>query len=168
MDLGATVCTRSRPRCDECPVAASCIARAEGRANELPAPRPSKPRPVRHAIVAIVRDCRGSVLLEARPATGIWGGLLSLPEFDPDADDAALEAALAARYALKVELGERLPDLKHEFSHYSFVMHPRVASVAGAAGAASETARWLQPGELDHAALPAPIRRMLRREPIAP
>jgi A/G-specific adenine glycosylase len=116
---------------------------------------------VRHAIVAIVRDLRGSVLLEARPATGIWGGLLSLPEFDAAADDAALKAAFAARFALNVDLEERLPELKHEFSHYSLVMHPRVASITGAAGVASETARWLAPGELERAALPAPIRRLL-------
>lgn len=164
MDLGATLCSRARPRCPECPVAESCVARAHDRIAELPAPRPAKARPVRHATVAIVRDDRGSLLLEARPPSGIWGGLLSLPEFDAAADDRQLCAAIAARFALDVELGARLPDLRHEFSHYSLVMHPRVAAVRKAIGAASAAAQWLAPAAVRDAALPAPVKRLLEAQ----
>ena len=90
MDLGATLCVRVRPRCGDCPVAVTCVAKAQGRTAELPAPRPAKARPVRHATVVIVRDDRGALLLETRPPTGIWGGLVSLPEFDAEADDRAI------------------------------------------------------------------------------
>jgi A/G-specific adenine glycosylase len=164
MDLGATLCSRSRPRCTECPVAKSCVARAQDRIAELPAPRPAKVRPVRHATVAIVRDGRGSLLLEARPPSGIWGGLLSLPEFDAMADDRTLRAEIAARFALDVELGARLPDLRHEFSHYSLVMHPRFAAVRKAIGAASAAAQWLAPAAVSEAALPAPVKRLLEAQ----
>lgn len=164
MDLGATLCARARPRCGDCPVAVTCIAKAQGRTAELPAPRPARARPVRHATVVIVRDDRGALLLETRPATGIWGGLVSLPEFDAEADDEQLKSAIAERYALQVDLNERLPELRHEFSHYSLVMHPRVAAVRRALGAASEASQWLEPAALQDAALPAPVKRLLRTQ----
>jgi A/G-specific adenine glycosylase len=164
MDLGATLCVRARPRCGDCPVAVTCVAMAQGRTAELPAPRPAKARPLRHVMVVIVRDDRGALLLETRPPTGIWGGLVSLPEFDADADDRQLESAIADRYALQVDLGERLPALRHEFSHYSLVMHPRVAAVRRAAGAASPSAQWIEVDALRDAALPAPVKRLLRKQ----
>jgi A/G-specific adenine glycosylase len=164
MDLGATLCVRARPRCGDCPVAVTCVARAQGRIDELPAPRPAKARPVRHATVVIVRDDRGALLLETRPPVGIWGGLVSLPEFDAEADDHQLQTAIAERYALQVDLQERLPELRHEFSHYSFVMHPRVAAVRCALAVASAASQWFEPDALQHAALPAPVRRLLRKQ----
>jgi A/G-specific adenine glycosylase len=161
MDLGATLCVRSRPRCGDCPVASSCVALGQGRTGELPAARPAKARPVRHALVVIVRDDRGAVLLETRPPSGIWGGLVSLPEFAADLDDARLASGIGERYALAVELQDRLPELRHEFSHYSLVMHPRLAVVRGALGAGAAAGHWLHPDALHRAALPAPIRRLL-------
>jgi len=103
-------------------------------------------------------------LLETRPPTGIWGGLLSLPEFDAEADDRQLQSAIAERYALQVDLNERLPELRHEFSHYSLVMHPRVAAVRRAVGAASSASQWLEPDALQDAGLPAPVKRLLRKQ----
>jgi adenine-specific DNA glycosylase len=72
-------------------------------------------------------------------------------------------AAIAARYALDVELRERLPELRHEFSHYSLIMHPRMAHSRGAAGAAGGTARMVRPDAFGEVALPAPVRRLLQQ-----
>jgi A/G-specific adenine glycosylase len=167
MDLGATLCTRARPRCGDCPVAATCVARAQGRTAELPAPRPARARPVRHATVAIIRDERGALLLETRPPSGLWGGLMSLPEFDAAADDGELAAAIAERYALEVALDDRLPELRHEFSHFSLVMHPRLATIRRAVGAAGTPAQLLDRDALAGAALPAPVRRLLAHIAVA-
>jgi A/G-specific adenine glycosylase len=122
---------------------------------------------VRHATVAIIRDGHGAVLLETRPPSGIWGGLVSLPEFDAEADDERLRAAIAQRYALDVALGERLPPLRHEFSHYSLVMHPRLAAVRTPLGASAPAARLFEGPALAQAALPAPVRRLLKALPPA-
>jgi A/G-specific adenine glycosylase len=162
MDVGATVCTRSQPACESCPVADSCVARVTGRIAMLPAPRPVRTRPVRSGALLVMRAANGAVLLEPRPPRGIWGGLLSLPEFDADADDEALIAAAQARYALRIRLADRLADVRHEFTHYSFVMQPRLADVLSASGAASASLRFLAPNEIDAAPLPAPIRRLLQ------
>jgi A/G-specific adenine glycosylase len=162
MDLGATLCTRSNPGCRVCPVSATCVAKAENRTAELPAPRPVKPRPLRHVALLIVRDERGAILLETRPPSGIWGGLVSLPEFDAEAPEDDVRRGLAARYGLDVEFGERLPELRHEFSHYSLLMYPRLARVRAASSLASTAARFVEPGAVQECALPAPIRRLLR------
>src|SRR5690606_22209669 len=74
MDLGATVCTRARPACGRCPVAAMCGARASGRIEEFPGRRRRRVSPVREAVLLLARGPAG-VLLVKRPATGIWGGL---------------------------------------------------------------------------------------------
>jgi len=161
MDLGATVCTRSRPTCEACPVADSCAARGTGRIEQLPTPRPTRARPLRCCKLLLIRDTAGAVLLEARPPRGIWGGLLSLPEFDADADDESLVAAVQARYALRIRLAYPLASVRHEFTHYSFVMQPRIADVLSASGVASTALRFLSLREIDAAPLPAPIRRLL-------
>src|SRR4029078_13074898 len=96
MDLGATVCLRTRPRCDVCPVAEDCVARATHRTHVLPAPRPRQTLPQRELRV-LVLEGKGRILFEQRPAAGIWGGLLSLPELSLDDD---VEAALRTRFAL--------------------------------------------------------------------
>jgi A/G-specific adenine glycosylase len=162
MDLGATLCVRARPRCGVCPLATSCVALAQERTAELPTPRPVRPRPLRHATIVIIRDREGAVLLETRPPTGIWGGLMSVPEFDADASDRALRASIAERYALDVVLEGRLPDIRHEFSHYSLVMQPRLARIRRALGTSSAPSRLVDRDALRESALPAPIRRLLQ------
>jgi A/G-specific adenine glycosylase len=167
MDLGATVCTRARPHCAHCPVREGCQARIQGRTADLPSRSPAAPRPVRtaHLLVA-VRG--GSVLLEQRPPAGIWGGLLSLPEF---ASPAALRAHAGGldRAAPAAMAGRR-----HGFTHFTFEFTPHLLQLEppqpGAARRARATPpapgarqqRWLALGEIDTAALPAPILALLR------
>ena len=163
MDLGATLCTRVRPKCSDCPVASTCVAYAAGRTAELPAPRIARARPLRYATVAIIRDASGAMLLEARPPTGIWGGLMSLPEFAAEAADAQLVRAIAERYALDVVLGERLLNIEHDFTHFRLVLQPRLAEVRSASALATAPARFVRPPLFATLALPAPIRRLLQQ-----
>jgi A/G-specific adenine glycosylase len=163
MDLGATICLRRRPRCAECPLQGGCVAAREGRADVLPAPRPARVRPLRAATVAFVVDDRGALVLERRAPSGIWGGLMSAPEFDADLSDAELQSAIERRLGLRGTVVRRLAPLRHEFSHYSFVMQPRLVRVSGAAALAESAGyAWLDADAVDEAALPAPVRRLLR------
>ncbi|MEF9995208.1 MAG: A/G-specific adenine glycosylase [Burkholderiaceae bacterium] len=159
MDLGATVCTRGRPACEACPVSASCVALKQNRIGELPSPRPARARPVRYASLALLLDGE-RVLLEQRAATGIWGGLSSLPEFEPELDEAGFAAAVAARYGLGVRSLRRLDDVVHDFSHYRFVMQPWFARITP--GSLAEVkGRWLDLTDTGEAPLPAPVKRLL-------
>lgn len=162
MDLGATVCTRRGPRCGDCPVAADCRARIEARVHELPAPRPAKTVPHR-AVQMLMLEAAGEVLFEKRPATGIWGGLWSLPELALDADVAA---ACLARYAVAVVAIEALASIEHAFTHYRLTIHPlRVRIAQRALQAQAPGHVWLTPADALGAALPAPVKRLLRNVP---
>jgi A/G-specific adenine glycosylase len=163
MDLGATICLRRRPRCGACPLEGSCVAAREGRVEELPAPRPARVRPLRSATVALIVDERGAVVLERRAPAGIWGGLMSAPEFDADLTDAELEAEVTSRLGLQATVVRYLEPLRHEFSHYSFVMRPRLVRVTGARAIADAAGyAWLDADAVRAAALPAPVRRLLQ------
>ena len=81
MDLGATLCTRASPQCAQCPLQSDCEANVTDQVKQYPLPRPRKKLPVKAARLLILTDAAsGSILLEKRPPTGIWGGLWSLPE----------------------------------------------------------------------------------------
>jgi A/G-specific adenine glycosylase len=126
MDLGAMVCVRSRPLCAGCPQQATCEARRLGLQSELPTPRPKKARPARVAYALIARNTQGAVLLERRAPTGLWGGLLTFPQFDSRAD------ALAWAQ-LRFGVGARVEELaayEHAFTHFDLTLHPLVADVA--------------------------------------
>jgi len=158
MDLGATVCLRTRPRCDMCPVHEDCIALITHRIGQLPAPRPAKALPHREVRVLVIeRD--GTLLFEKRPATGVWGGLWSLPECAID-DDAC--AVVRTRFGADVDVRDALPAIEHGFTHYALTMHPQrfCASRWPHAAHAPEIA-WLTPQNALRAALPSPIRKLM-------
>ncbi len=159
MDLGATVCTRRAPRCGECPVAADCVARRERRVAELPTPRPKRALPQR-AVRVLVIERAGAILFEKRPATGIWGGLWSLPELDVDAD---VSAHCRTRFAADVAAGVELTPIDHVFTHFRLTIRPqRVAVRAWPPRAEAPGLLWLTRADASAAALPAPIRTLIR------
>jgi A/G-specific adenine glycosylase len=159
MDLGATLCTRTRPRCDACPVADDCIARREARIDELPSPRPTKPLPQR-ALRVLLLERMGELLLEKRPATGIWGGLWSLPETAVDAD---VTSHCRACFNAEIAGQDALPPIEHGFTHFRLTLHPvRVAVRRWPHTVEAPGRLWIAPADALNAALPAPIRKLLR------
>jgi A/G-specific adenine glycosylase len=157
MDLGAMVCTRTRPQCGTCPLNDLCIARATGRAAELPQAKPRRVMPQRQATLLMLLD-GNRVLLETRPPAGIWGGLLSLPELPEGAD--APEWA-KRRFACRVHAVSSAPTLVHAFSHFRLHITPLLLHVTPGPAVMESGWQWRDLAELEHAALPAPIRRLL-------
>ena len=159
MDIGATICTRTRPQCAVCPIGDDCGARLTGRIAELPAPRPRKALPQREVMVLMLeRD--GEVLLERRPPLGVWGGLWSLPELPPGTDVAA---HVGARLALTSGELHRLPTLTHTFTHFALTMHPvRVKVTSASVAARMPGIEWFARDAALAAAIPAPIRKLLQ------
>ncbi len=160
MDLGANVCLARRPLCLACPVHEDCVARVGNRVDQLPTPRQRAPRARRATAMLVVVD-RGEVLLEKRPARGIWGGLWSLPEVE-SAERAA--AALREGWGLRARRIEALPPFEHAFTHFTLEVRPlRVAVARGGAPRAGSNALWLALSDLPGAALPSPVRKLLQR-----
>jgi A/G-specific adenine glycosylase len=160
MDLGAGVCTRGRPRCDVCPLQEDCVARRENRIAVLPAPRPKRPLPEKSTVMLILQRDR-EVLLEKRPAPGIWGGLWSFPEI-ADLGDAA--RTLRTRFGAEVMSEGALPDVHHGFTHYALTITPALLRVTQLERRAHSPGHvWLTPADAINAAVPAPVREILRR-----
>lgn len=164
MDLGATLCTRSSPDCQRCPLRERCVALATGRTAELPVRKPKKATPEKRAVMLAVID-GGEVLLQQRPATGIWGGLCSLPEFDghaaidvPAVDEMAV-AAKASAFG-EVEEVETLMPLVHVFTHYKLHIMPYRVGLASRRCTPDGYLWWKLAGIAD-APLPAPVKKLL-------
>jgi A/G-specific adenine glycosylase len=139
-------------------VAADCVARVEERIAELPG-RKRRPARARRQIAMLVVLSRGEVLLEKRPSTGIWGGLWSLPE----ADVAAVPAeALARDWGIEAAGVEPLEPFEHAFTHFTLEVTPwRIRARGGQRLAEGRPAAWLALADLQGAALPSPVRRLL-------
>ena len=158
MDLGAGVCTRSKPHCDACPVAQECVALRRGTISRLPARRPRKTLPQRRTHMLVLLHA-GQVLLEKRAPSGVWGGMWSLPEVAPGTDIAAL---CAQRYGAEVATREALPAIAHGFTHFKLDIEPQRLGVARVVPrAAAPGVMWLPLEEALGAAIPAPVRRIL-------
>jgi A/G-specific adenine glycosylase len=140
-------------------VANDCVARREDRIAELPAPRPRKILP-RRDISVLLLERRGEVLLERRPATGIWAGLWSLPEADTRVD---VVRHCRARFGAEVVAGAPLLPIDHAFTHYRLTLTPRPCTVRRWPKRAEEPGwLWLPLADVAGAALPAPIKKLLR------
>ncbi len=161
MDLGATLCTRSRPACTVCPIAAGCRACRLGIQARLPAPRPKRDRPRRRRIVLVVEDPEGRVLLERRPPEGIWGGLFSLPELGAGEDP--LEWS-RARCGARAAAAEALARIEHAFTHFDLELDPVRVRLAEAPRTIMDSADrlWYNAGSATAVGIAAPILALLR------
>lgn len=156
MDLGALVCTRSRPACSSCPVNADCVAHTQNHTAELPTPRPKKALPERQVQMLILLD-RGELMLEKRPSRGIWGGMWSLPELALDADPTA---HCRDHFAFTALSQQALPTLTHSFTHFKLHIQPVQLHLTPRAST-SPGQIWLSLSDALNAALPAPVRKLV-------
>lgn len=162
MDLGATLCTRVRPACPMCPMHTHCVAALEGRQSELPGRKRARPRPSREATLLIAQSAShgsAAVLLERRPASGLWGGLWSPPQFANDSD----ALAWCAR-----ELGaadaQALSPIDHAFTHFDLRLKPLL--VRGALKCEvfdGDDRLWYRLDAPPRVGLPQPIRELFER-----
>jgi len=162
MDLGATLCTRSRPDCARCPLQGRCVAFATHRTAELPVRKPKKIKPEKQAAMLVVIDA-GEVLLVQRAPSGIWGGLMSLPELSGHGACGAVDQdalAAAARGFGEVEEVQALLPLVHVFTHYKLHIAPYKVALARRAATPIDHG-WWKLADIERAPLPAPVKKLL-------
>ena len=147
MDLGATVCRRSKPECHACPVRSDCIAYDQKAIARYPTPKPKTIKPVRQTYMLITVNEHREVLLERRPPTGIWGGLWCFPEAD------ALEHLTVA---------QRLPGFRHTFSHYHLDIAPVIIeNTTHERIEEPGQTQWCNPASLPAVGYAAPVKKLL-------
>ncbi|MFZ6759835.1 A/G-specific adenine glycosylase [Undibacterium sp. Ji50W] len=170
MDMGATLCVRSNPKCQQCPFQDRCLAYAQSRTAELPERKPKKAQKEKQAIMLVVQDGL-QILLERRPPTGIWGGLLSLPELagmqEYGDDMISVDEQMAE---LKQKAGrfgvinsiQILPVVSHAFTHFKLQILPVHVQLSERHAMISEADhRWGNLRDAGQLALPAPIKNLL-------
>jgi A/G-specific adenine glycosylase len=153
MDLGASICSTRSPQCLLCPVAELCAGRMAGDPTRYPI-KTRKLKRGRRENWWLWLEREGQVLLQQRPATGVWAGLWSLPLYD---DEAALQAA-ADQFGASLEV---MPRIKHVLTHFDWILHTRRADVLASADEAGPGGVWVARERLADYALPAPLKKMI-------
>jgi A/G-specific adenine glycosylase len=158
MDLGATICVRSRPLCAACPLANECVAYRDDLTAQLPTRKTRKTLPTRATFMLVLRDEQQRILLERRGPQGVWSGLWSLPE----AGDPQAAWRIAEQHA-RIDDAQPLARFTHVFSHYRLNIEPLLFDRAAVRRGVADNPhlRWCNVGELDALGLPAPVRKLL-------
>jgi A/G-specific adenine glycosylase len=156
MDFGATLCTRSKPNCSDCPLNSGCQALKANRVAELPHGKPKKDKPTKQTYVFLVRNDNNEYLLIQKPPTGIWGGLWCPPQFDVLEDQLEIDG-------ISLKAGKTKPTFKHTFSHFHLDITPVEAQIISPLEKVAEQPNqvWYKPHSQQQLGLAAPIKKLL-------
>lgn len=154
MDLGAIICIRSNPKCEACPLQASCGALARGQVGQIPV-RQSRIRRVSRSFKLLwwVRP-DGAVWLERRDPAGIWGGLFSLPLFPSE------DTVIHSVPEHLIDMTENMQPLVHKLTHLDMHLHPIRIKLRESVSPSSK-GQWHALSEWNALGLPAPVRKLL-------
>jgi len=156
MDLGATLCTSTRPTCEVCPVKRTCKAHETGTVEQFPARRPALKIREKSFQMLILLDEKGNVLLERRPPAGIWGGLWSLPT---DVDGRPVQQ----RLGLDNQALKPLAPMQHQLTHIKMTIQPLIGhtEMTSSGVECKPDQRWFNQQEWPALGLPRPVRHLL-------
>lgn len=159
MDLGSLICTRTRPKCNLCPLLSFCIAFKENTIALYPNKRMSSIKPEQSAHFLII--CyQNKIWLEQRELSGIWGGLYSFPQFT--SKDDLIE--FCHQYELSpVEKCQSDPFL-HAFSHFRLWIIPHVYTLVTISSRFKERqGQWYSLFDPPLIGLAAPVKKLLAK-----
>jgi A/G-specific adenine glycosylase len=162
MDLGATLCTRSKPQCLLCPLESDCEGRQTPDPTQFPIRKPKKAaKPEKSIQLLVLMNQQEQLLLEKRPQTGIWGGLWSLPEL---ATNESVVLHIEQRFSAQVSSVIPLSSFRHTFSHYHLDISPSQIQMAAANWIMEgDKYQWFSQQEALALGLPAPVRSILEK-----
>ena len=161
MDLGATLCTRSKPNCSACSLNSDCQAFTQGNPTQYPTPKPKKTNPTRQIHWIVAQSSNGEILLEQRASQGIWGRLWSFPE-TKTADE--LNNYCQQTINFSVNTTQSLASIHHIFSHFKLNIHPHLINCIRNLDhvADNNKLKWYKIDEALQLGLPAPVKLLLQ------
>jgi len=165
MDLGATLCTRSKPGCERCPMSNDCQAFKLDIQKDLPKSKPKKTIPLRHTRIILIETDDEHVLLERRPPTGIWGGLYSLPELDIEQSLNDISQHCSSQFNCLLSAPLVTKAFQHTFSHFKLELQPVQFKSSKRQTMISDSNRflWIKKDQLSTLGIPTPIAKYLKR-----
>lgn len=159
MDIGAMICTRSKPLCEQCPVSSTCLARAKSTIAQYPGKKPKKVKPVKTTHMLLFRH-QGHLLLEKRPQTGIWGGLWCFPQSEEEAE----VSSVISQYGLTEHSRQPLRGFRHTFSHFHLDCYPLLIDVVPAETQLNENQHlWVEPDTDKDLGFAAPTVKLMKQ-----
>ena len=146
MDLGATVCVRSKPKCPDCPLASECEAHRQGKELDYPSFVKHRSARVQHVRFFVVVNGQGACLLQKRPPRGVWASLWSPPQY-PQTTSVSIfgnDFGLPTTTIAKTFAGTKF---RHAFSHYQLEIEPIYVFLRASCSGIAEThdLRWHHP-----------------------
>ena len=163
MDLGATLCTRSKPDCARCPLIKTCRAYADDMTALLPVKKATRAIPTRTATFLILQNGT-HIYLQKRPPHGIWGGLWSLPEISGTPDNKQIRSFCQSSMHSDATKLTKLAPFRHTFSHYHLDIHPVLIAITPPAKVMECTDQiWYNLDEPQAIGLPKPIQLIMRK-----
>ncbi|MBV1932067.1 MAG: A/G-specific adenine glycosylase [Porticoccaceae bacterium] len=176
MDLGATLCTRSKPNCQACPLQADCQAHASATMEIYPTKKPKKTLPIRSTHFLIISDSENRILLQQRPPVGLWGGLWCFPQCEHESaihetcEQIGIDFKApnsAAEHDYRFDKAKR-----HTFSHFHLDYTPVFISLSQLKAElttqiAEHSVTWVRPQDPGQLGLPRPVEQVLNNIPIS-
>jgi A/G-specific adenine glycosylase len=161
MELGATVCSPSKPKCGECPLRVYCQAAQDGNPEAYPRKAGKTQVKTLNLQVALLA-WQGHYLLKQEKASGIFRDLWVLP-WSADGLE-ALEAQILAETGLKTELGDSLGQVEHTLTHRQMKMalHSGGEFQARQAPPLPAGWAWYQPGKDAPLAVPVAHQKIFK------
>lgn len=160
MDLGATVCTRSKPRCALCPLQKNCLAYQQNKTAIYPVAKPRKTLPTKQVYFLMLQNAQGQILLEKRQNSGIWGGLWSFPEYSSleNIEQWCKIHLSSINYTLTC-----WSNVSHTFTHFHLSIIPVhiFLRTAWSQNMLNSTQLWYDTTQPIHCGLAAPVTRLL-------
>lgn len=162
MDMGATLCTRSKPDCPRCPLVKHCLAFQKEVTQQLPTPKKKTTLPIKKRYWLVLKNSTG-IFLQQNPPSGLWGGLWVVPDFE---DLESLENwCLSHQPSINSSNREILATQRHTFSHFHLEYTAVVHTLEQDLQIISEANKscWYQSNRHVKIGLPAPISRLIDR-----
>ncbi|MCY2923850.1 MAG: A/G-specific adenine glycosylase [Planctomycetota bacterium] len=166
MELGATLCLPRSPRCDECPVAAQCLALRHNEQARLPLRAVKKPLPHQTIVVGVIRNAAGRILIGRRRPDAMLGGLWEFPGGKRERGETLTEALIREvreEVGLSISVGGPLAVIRHAYSHFRITLHAfaclRLAGRVRPLGC--DAVQWVRPGDLDKYPFPRANQKLL-------
>ncbi|GAB4547070.1 MAG: A/G-specific adenine glycosylase [Anaerolineae bacterium] len=167
MELGATLCTPTSPRCRLCPLHTECQGLAQGIHESLPVKAPRHKRPHYDVTAAVIHGDNGQLLIAQRKPEAMLGGLWEFPggkcqpgEALPD----CLRREIREELGLEIEVGRHLTTIEHGYTHFRISLHVfECHHLAGEPRALDRAAwRWVQVNQLEDYAFPATDQKIIQ------
>ena len=159
MDLGSSVCSRSKPQCDQCPLNFGCRAYKENKTTRYPLPKPRKKLPEKNSLFLVITNPRNEILLEKRADNGLWGGLWSFPQASTHKE---LERWLIEHQLVRNGRLAYWQSFRHTFTHFHLQINPIHITVDQPVKRFELSSfYWYPPANEITFGVPAPIKKLL-------